>query len=740
MGLRSRFRRHRQDNRLIIGGLGLLLLLFTAAFYFLLNNRDLERELITNKVLLFFLWNANLLLILTVLFVLLRLLLKLMVERKHRILGSKFKTKLIATYIGLSLFPVLLLFFFANQLVSGSIDRWFNVDLQELVQKAQDVSAAYNEQVFQVDRHAAARVLEVILESDEPLESRTQLGPQLQTLLTDSGVDLLAIYEGRDFIRGVINPESGLADFPETDWSFLTETISSGQADRVRVLAAEDRLMLSALAGQRDEAEAEAVVVVIAGMKVGASVANKLTELHTAYLSHRQAVVLQKDIKTTHLLLFLMATLLILLACSWVGLYLARQVTVPIEALAAGTRRISSGDLTHRVDIDAGDELGVLVTSFNQMTAELERNRKLLQERNQELIEANRLLTEERALIGAVLQNVAAGVVSLDSKGAIFTCNGAARSMLRLREDIRGKTPAEAWPDAERSRLLPLLVRPEEVADGALATISRRSQQVELVLKGEWKTFEVTVTPMHGVEGQLMGQVMVLEDLTELIKAQKLAAWTEAARRIAHEIKNPLTPIKLSAERLLRKHRQGDAGVGSALEEAVEIIVREVGTMQNLVDEFSRYARMPQPQPEEVDLARLIQDTMNLYRDVKPGVEVAAELSPDTGPLYLDGNQMKQALINLMDNAVEATEAPGTIHVSTERANGVIRIHVADTGRGIPQEAKEKLFLPYFSTKGRGTGLGLAIVHRIVSDHHGHLRVEDNKPHGSIFTVELPAR
>jgi two-component system nitrogen regulation sensor histidine kinase NtrY len=351
-----------------------------------------------------------------------------------------------------------------------------------------------------------------------------------------------------------------------------------------------------------------------------------------------------------------------------------------------------------------------------------------LERSNRDLTTTNQRLADERALIAAVLENVAAGVVSIDSAGRIFTCNGAALNMLRQREEeVVGRGFEEAWGDPERARLAAVVRETEG---------SRK--EVHLILGGEWETFEAKVTALRDAQGAVQGRVLVLEDLTELIKAQQLAAWNEAARRIAHEIKNPLTPIRLAAERLLNKSRQEDPGLGEAIEEAVAIIVREVATMQGMVDEFSRYARMPRPRPAPVDLPKLVGETLHLYRNLKPGVDVEGEVDPALAVVSIDGEQVKRALINLLDNAVEATEAPGRVTVSAHASDGHLEIQVADTGRGIPPESKEKLFLPYYSTKGRGTGLGLAIVHRIVTDHQGSIRVEDNAPQGTVFTVELP--
>ncbi len=738
MGLRSQIRRHSKDLRLIVAGLGALLVLFSGFFYLLLYNRDLEARMINNRVLLFALWYANVVLILTVLFVLMRILFKTLVERKHRILGSKFKTKLIATYIGLSLFPVLLLFFFANQLLNGSIERWFSVPLKgEVLEKAADVAGALSRHVeTQNLRHATVALSKIGPLGSADLAEDQQVGLKLKELLDETGLDFLAVYSETAFLRAVISPRTELEDLPDLEWHMLREAVREGKALRVEALPGRSGLLTLAAVSYGAAEPGTPPLVVVAGTFIDRSVAEQMQELRQLYQTHRQLVVEKDSIKASHFLLFLMATLLILLASSWVGLYLARRVTVPVQALADGTRQIMSGDLAYRVDVDAGDELGVLVDSFNLMTGQLEQSRNLLEQSNRELVESNRRQAEERALIAAVLQNVAAGVISLDAEGRVFTCNGAARSMLGLPSDVLGLAVAQAFSGPEREKLLALLERLGPGVDEAEG--EQASEIVDLVIGGAWRTFELTVTPLADREGAAQGRVIVLEELTDLVKAQKLAAWTEAARRIAHEIKNPLTPIKLSAERLLKKHRAGDPETGKALEDAVATIVREVDTMQDMVDEFSRYARMPFPQPIEVDFARLVAETVELYARIKPGVAVVARVAPEAKTMWIDGKQIKQALINLLDNAVEATTAPGRIEVEAVADGGTLRLTVADTGRGIPDADKEKLFLPYFSTKGRGTGLGLAIVHRIVSDHRGRIRVENNTPTGTVFTLELP--
>jgi two-component system nitrogen regulation sensor histidine kinase NtrY len=729
--LRAQVHRYRKNNQMIVGGLAVLMIVFTAGFYLLQRSRDVDPALVTNRVLLFALWYVNVTLILTILFVLARNLFKLAVERHHRILGSKFKVKLVLTYTGLALIPVLLLYVISNQLLRGSIDRWFNTPASELLPLSNQVAQELGRRLEADNLRDAEAVLAELADLDlAESRQRGRLSNQLKAQLDRHELDYLAIYEGASFVQGVVNSQAGIADLPEPGRAFLSDAAIRGSATKRIPDPAHGTLFLAAISPGARGLEAPPLVVV-AGRLLPAELAAPVERLIQAFQSHRQLVVQKDDLKTSYRLLFLMMTLLILLAASWVGLYLARRMTVPIQALAEGTRRISEGDLDHRVEVAADDEIGVLVDSFNRMTDELKISKELLEQSNLTLSTTNERLAEERALIVTLLDNVAAGVISFDDEDRIFTCNDAALAMLRQTESqVLDRPVSAAWSDPERGKLAALLSEqpPRE----------RIRREIHMSLGGEWKTFEAKLTTMHAGLSRPRVRVMVIEDLTELIKAQQLAAWREAARRIAHEIKNPLTPIKLAAERLLNKHRRGDDDLGATLEEGVEIITREVHTLQTMVDEFSRYARMPRPQPTRVDLAGLVEDTLKLYRGVKPGVTVESRVPPEAREVWLDPEQIRRVFINLLDNALEATDDPGTVSLTAARHDGRLEIRIADTGRGIPPQAKEKLFLPYFSTKGRGTGLGLAIVHRIVSDHQGSITVEDNQPRGTVFAIDLP--
>ncbi len=738
MDLREQILRHRKDTRFIFGGLTALLAVCAAVYYMLQRGRGVPAELAANKLLLFVLWYANLILILAILLVLVRSFFRLLLERQNRILGSKFKTKLVLTAISLSMIPVLILFPFATKLLLDSFDQWFSLPIEEVVEQARETAEYLTEEIQRNNQRAARRVLEQVITYDlGALDQQVALQRRLIQLREELQVHYLAVFDDLEYIHGTADLSVGFRREPNfrgrTD--FLEEAIRKGSAWRIpeESLDIDGRLMLSAFAAPRQisETDTEGPVrprhtVVITGTVLPRDMARKsrvLVEAHQAYL---QMTVQRQDLRAIFLSILLMVTLLVMLAFSSIGMRLARRITAPIQALADGTRRISQGDLDHQVQVAVDDELGVLVDGFNSMTRELKRNRELVELQHRELVSSNRRQQ-------AVFQNVAAGVLAIGPDSVVLSCNDAALAILGQRsEDVVGRPLKEVWSDPERRRLANLLS--EEFTAGG-----QMRRQLQLTIGGVWKTLEVKVTMLPDPSGlPAGGRVLVLEDLTELIQAQKMATWNEVARRIAHEIKNPLTPIQLTAERLLRKHQLGDPKLGELLEQGVVTIVREVESLKTMVDEFSRFARMPQPRPKSVKLPTLYGELVRLHQGIKPGVELNFEVGQGAESVFFDPEQLRSVMINLIDNALAATEPPGTVSLTSKVGPKRIVLEVADTGRGIPAEDRERVFLPYFSTKGRGTGLGLSIVHRIVTDHHANIFVTDNPPQGTIFRLEVP--
>src|SRR5437763_11787299 len=387
-------------------------------------------------------------------------------------------------------------------------------------------------------------------------------------------------------------------------------------------------------------------------------------------------------------------------------------MTGPIKALAEATGKLAEGEYGHRVEVVAGDEVGRLIDSFNAMSTQI--------------AETNRRLDNERAYLFAVLDSVSAGIIAFSDSFELLSLNRAAVAMLQIEAPL----PRARLTDVLMGDLSPLFDTIRE-----LTLRAARSREVTLIRGGELLYLEVSAARLSG--GSEEGWVLAMEDSTQLVQAQKLAAWNEAARRIVHEIKNPLTPIQLSAERIAKKFQNGEPDAPQAIDEGTKTIVSEVRQLKRMVDEFSRFARMPAVHLRHAQLADILQQAASLYGDLKPGVSVSVTVDPEI-ELLMDPEQIRRAVGNLLNNAVEATER-GEIRVTARREPHRVVIEVADPGRGVPDSDKEKLFLPYSSTKGRGTGLGLAIVHRIVNDHDGRISVTDNYPRGTRFEIELPA-
>jgi two-component system, NtrC family, nitrogen regulation sensor histidine kinase NtrY len=700
MSIRELVLRYRKDPRFIISVPLVILAATSLVYYAIQQAKELTPEALSNRLLLFVLLNINLLLIIGILFVILRGIVKLVLERQRGIIGSRFRTKLVVTYVATSLLPVIILFLIATDLLRVSVDRWFATPVKEILENSEAIAQMAQDQMAEVAGGAAR---EIASSSDARDDARVDriLGHVLQY----HRVDTAAVYRAGILVKAHSNPRVPVHEMADPSARFFEEVAAKKRAVKIEVVASGKWIRTAVPLGATD--------VAVAGVFIPHTMSRRIDASIIASNDFRQLQSQRSALKASQTMLFLAVTLAILFGTLWTSIYASRRITIPIKALAEATARLADGAVGHRVEVTATDEVGRLIDSFNDMSSQLATQR-------QQLTETNRRLDDERAFMATVLESVATGIIAFTDELELLSINRAALQMLDL-DDL-----------SPRTNLGELLSGDREPLDAALRELTSgraRTREVALILRGELRYLELSATRL----GTGSGWVLAIEDSTQLVQAQKLAAWNEAARRIAHEIKNPLTPIQLSAERIARKFGATDP----AIEEGCRIIVSEVSQLSRMVDEFSRFARMPAVHLRHARLAEILHQAAALYRDVKPGVSVGVDVAEDL-ELLMDPEQIRRAVGNLLKNAVEATES-GVIQVRARRAPHRVVIEVADPGRGVPDADKEKLFLPYFSTKRRGTGLGLAIVHRIVRDHDGQISVHDNHPRGTRFEIELPA-
>jgi nitrogen fixation/metabolism regulation signal transduction histidine kinase len=482
---------------------------------------------------------------------------------------------------------------------------------------------------------------------------------------------------------------------------------------------------------------------------------NDLTDLVTdSERGYQNLVGQQRRVRLLGLSTLGLMTLILLFVSSWVAIYLARGIATPIKALAEASKEVARGNLAHRVTTTiADDELALLAESFNQMTAQLDENRNRIEAGAAELRDTNMALRERRNYIETVLQSLSTGVVSIDENDCVTTLNASAARMLALLNRVDGNPKLSALIGSEDWLVVERLLRRARRAGHA-------TEQTQLESGGANGNgplpVSMTATALRDSKGPRRGVVLVIEDLSELLAAQRAAAWSEVARRMAHEIKNPLTPIQLSAERIAKSYGRattnGNGGgdhadekrVAAVISECTETITREVAGLKAMVDEFSRFARLPATRLELANLNEVVTQAAGLYVDRLEGVAMTLQLDQELPSSMLDVEQIKRVFVNLIDNAVQALasvdgEKQITIVTSHDAERSLLRAAVADTGHGIEPSDFRRLFEPYFSRRDSGTGLGLAIVQRIIMEHGGHIRAERNNPRGARFVIELPA-
>src|SRR5882757_2891386 len=665
--------------------------------------------------------------------ILMRTVLRLWTERSKEQLGARFKTKMVVGAMGLSLLPVLFMFFVSYSLLNRTLGRWFPRPLEIASEQTQALMNDFGRGSLPRLRNLAGQVQ---AESAEPTEKILQNAFK-------SGLDALWILDKNGNVTrgGVVcddQPENRVAQICESVGVFgkPMKTLPSG----VEVWEARGKDYLVARVPAFDKGEPAGAIA--AGYLTSPNFLARLTDIQ----AHRDEYDKEKQnlraLKRQMLLILFFFTMLLLFSLMWIATFLAKQVIVPIQALAEGTREVSSGNFDYQVPEQSQDELGILIRSFNAMTTQLRDSRAQIDQFTRNLQQAVQELERRRQLMETILENIPTGVISLDPHGAILRENtavtrmfgGSARDIQSL-EDLIG---------AEAARTVQLLMR-RSLRMGVV------SREIETVVSGRVLHFAVTVSSL-GPRRANSGFVLVLDDLTEVLRAQKSAAWQEVARRIAHEIKNPLTPIQLSSQRLSRFLDRRDpaeiaaprdAELTRLAQECSRLIEREVSTLAALVNEFSQFVRFPTAKLAPTSANTVVHEAVEVFSGRLDGITIKTSLAQNLPPVRADGGLLSSVVVNLIDNAAEALETATLreIVVST-CAHGdaeTVEICVQDTGRGISPEDKDRLFLPHFSTKNRGTGLGLAIAARIVAEHGGTIHVEDNFPVGSRFLVELPS-
>jgi len=664
-------------------------------------------------------------------FVLARNLLKLFAERRLGVQGSKFRTRVVVTGLLLSILPVIVMFFFAYGLMNRTINQWFSRPVEEVREDTQRMASLL---ATYAQENAIAEAVSIANSPD----AQRAFAVHSFSGLEDEFRRHEATLQGGFAIALVKGNEEASFRAP-APWTTLRPKTSlaqlSGPAPLPLIWEQTEYILGTAPVGDDG--------LILVAMPLPAKFSAEVKQLEASQTRYFDLYRKRRLVRRTYMSLLLLLTVLVLFSTTWLALFLSKLVTRPVVALAEATQEISRGRLDYRVEVHAADEIGDLVESFNRMAEELETSRHQIDASSREISIANTTLEQRRRHIETILESIPTGVLSLGASGRISHVNQALLRMFNATGRPDGHEPGMI--DCELNDVFP----PEVVED--LGVLMRRADrmgittsQMELSLPRTRLNAAVTVAPLQH-EGTRLGYVLIFEDLSDLLKAQKQAAWREVARRVAHEIKNPLTPIALSAERI-RRHLERDTRPDAASVEIIrhcaETIAASVDTVRTLVDEFSTLARFPASQPHPASINAIVDGALSMFDGRLDGIRLQKKLAPGLPKVMADGEAIKRALANLIDNAAEAMQGAlvREIRVTTGLVNShdAVEIVVSDTGHGVSQELKEKLFLPYFSTKKRGTGLGLAIVSRIIEDHRGSIRVEENQPVGSRFIVELP--
>ncbi|RII29318.1 MAG: PAS domain-containing sensor histidine kinase [Geobacter sp.] len=731
-----KYERNKRVREAIIVVLAIVLIIFLTRAEIRLTQLSADAPIGSN-IAIFGVINVVILLVILLVYLVCRNVVKLFVESRSNPFATRLRTKLVISFVGLSLIPTMLLFFAAAGFINNTVHNWFNTQVETSLSESLEIAQTYYKNSASNALYYGRQISGFI--RTQKLLNQDNL-PQLKELIKQKqkeyNLGIVEVYSAqREELVRASNPEVPKGELTNPASEDIKRGLAGSELTRVNQAGKAD--LIRGIVPVYSTWNAKDVVgVVVVNYYVPYSLVNKMKEITDSYHEFRQLKILKNPIRAGYIItLFLIATVIVFFAY-WMGIYLANSMTKPVQELVEATRAVADGNLGVHIESYAADEIGMLVQSFNRMTDDLRTKQLALNASNEELSRINQEIERRRQYMEIVLRNVAAGVISVDRDGIITTINTSAEKLLSINTgSILGKNFREVLRDAH------LDIVKESLKDLVLSKQDTINRQIFLDVRGTRLVLHLHLTMLKDETGDFLGTVLVLDDLTQVMKAQRMAAWREVARRIAHEIKNPLTPIQLSAQRLRKRYLSRFTDDEKVFDECTEMIIKSVDELKNLVNEFSNFARMPAIQPDFNDLNDVIRETLTLYQEAHRGVRFVFTPDERLPQLKIDRVQIKRVVINMLENAVAAMEEQGTIDISScfDPELKMASFTISDDGPGIPNEDKQRLFEPYFSTKKSGTGLGLAIVSSIISDHNGFVRVRDNEPRGSSFIVELPA-
>ncbi len=671
-----------------------------------------------SEVSVFILINVNLVLLVVLLYLVIRNFFKVFIEYKKGF-GTRIKYRLVFAFLILSIAPSFILFFISSAFISTSIERWFNINIERSLDESLKVAKTFYKNSSDNALFYAKRISSIIREKKMlDQENLPRLAAFVREKKMEYNLESVEVFSAikEQLVKEI--PKDARPTDPTT--SIIEDALKGKEGIIVEESKTGDIIRASVPVFSTFIAT-EPVGVVVVSYYIPHSMVSKMQIISETYEKYGKLLMFKKPLKSVLIIMLLVTTLLIIFISIWFGLYMARELTEPLESMTKVAKEVSSGNLNLRVDVDKKDEVGHLAEAFNKMLADIKAK--------------NDIIEAQSNYLKILMNKVSAGILSVTPDGMVVAFNEMLKKIFELENPTNKKLTDIFNPIPGGKDLIDIFLLGKKDA--------QREKIVHIIINSKDKYIKCDSSPMFDENQNLIGVVGVFEDVTQSIRYQKMLAWREVARKVAHEVKNPLTPIQLSASRLKKKYEQYIKPEDrETFNECINVIISQVEDIKNLINEFSAYGRMPSLKFEPKNIGDILMNTYTLFKESHKNIEFLLNIADNIPPVNCDETQLKRAFINLITNAVEALEGTEngvvTISAGYNKEKNVVFVSIKDNGKGIKESYKNQLFEPYFSRKKGGTGLGLYIVNNIISGHNGTIEIFDVTPHGAEFVITFP--